>query len=406
MIKRLQRRMLLTIMSIVTAVLVVFVMIVVLVPAEQTRNDARTFLEQAAARLQEDSMLERPRDDEDALPDTNAFVMANMFYARLNPAGDVVYSHSDRSDLYDEAYIAATVTQIARLDKEFGVYDDCYYLVQQRRDETLVILLDHTEAFRSSRGMAFVAVFAAAGMWGLLLLLSIVIVRRMTDPVQEAFDRQRRFISDAGHELKTPIAVISANSNVLQEEIGENRWLSYIQSEAGRMQVLVKELMTLAEIDQIDRVVEHKSFNASQAVMRSVLPFESMAFEKGMTINTYVQPDVMMVGREDQLCQLIGIFINNAIRYGADNGEIRVLLAKARKKITLSVYNTGVGVAEAERAKIFDRFYRVDKARSRSGGNYGLGLAIAKAILDEHEAQIAVEGEYGSWVRFVMTFNG
>ncbi|MBQ9083512.1 MAG: hypothetical protein IJY28_08440, partial [Clostridia bacterium] len=217
--------------------------------------------------------------------------------------------------------------------------------------------------------------------------------------------QQRRFIADAGHELKTPIAVISANSNVLQSEIGENRWLTHIQNETGRMETLVRQLMTLAQIDQVDRIIEHQPFNASQAVMRSALPFETLAFEKGIVLNTYIQPNITMTGREDQICQLVGIFVNNAIRYGAENGEIRVLLTRVRKKITLSVYNTGIGVAEEERTKIFDRFYRVDKARSRSGGNYGLGLAIAKAILEEHGAQIAVEGEYGKWVRFVMTFN-
>ncbi len=403
MLKRLQRRMLLTIMTIGTVVLLLFVLVVVVVPTGWRSGQARAFLERAA---EEWDGLSVEDPDQIPVPPNGAFGFANMIQAQIASDGTLMDWQSDRKDLYDEQYVRVAVEEVLRKDREFGIHNDQYYLVRYRQNDTLVLMLDNAEGFRSSRSMGIVAVVAAIVVWGLLFLLSVVVVRRMTEPVQNAFEQQRRFIADAGHELKTPIAVIGANANVLQSEIGENRWLTYIQNEAGRMETLVRQLMTLAQIDQVDRVIAHEPFNASQAVMRSALPFEMLAFEKnGMVLNTYIQPDIMMTGREDQICQLVGIFVNNAIRYGAENGEIRVLLTRVRKKITLSVYNTGIGVAEEERTKIFDRFYRVDKARSRSGGNYGLGLAIAKAILEEHNAQIAVEGEYGKWVRFVMTFN-
>jgi signal transduction histidine kinase len=404
MLKRLRRRMLLTIMTIGTVILLLFVLVVVVVPTGWRSGQARAFLERAAEEW--DGLSVEDPDRIPVPPPNGAFGFANMIQAQVASDGTLMDWQSDRKDLYDEDYIRVAVKEVLRKDREFGIHNDQYYLVRYRQNDTLVLMLDNAEGFRSSRSMGIVAVVAAIVVWGLLFLLSVVVVRRMTEPVQNAFEQQRRFIADAGHELKTPIAVIGANANVLQSEIGENRWLTYIQNEAGRMETLVRQLMTLAQIDQVDRVIAHEPFNASQAVMRSALPFEMLAFEKnGMVLNTYIQPDIMMTGREDQICQLVGIFVNNAIRYGAENGEIRVLLTRVRKKITLSVYNTGIGVAEEERTKIFDRFYRVDKARSRSGGNYGLGLAIAKAILEEHNAQIAVEGEYGKWVRFVMTFN-
>ncbi len=393
----------LTIMTIGTIVLLLFVLVVVTVPTGWSSGQARAFLERAAEEWDGLSVEDPDRIPE---PPNGAFGFANMIQAQLGPDGTLVDWQSDRQDLYDEQYVRHAVDEVLQKNREFGVHNEQYYLVRNRQNDTLVLMLDNAEGFRSSRSMAIVAVVSAMVVWGLLFLLSLVVVRRMTEPVQKAFEQQRRFIADAGHELKTPIAVIGANANVLQSEIGENRWLTYIQNEAGRMETLVRQLMTLAQIDQVDRVIAHEPFNASQAVMRSALPFEMLAFEKkGMVLNTYIQPDVMMTGREDQICQLVGIFVNNAIRYGDENGEIRVLLTRVRKKITLSVYNTGIGVAEEERTRIFDRFYRVDKARSRSEGNYGLGLAIAKAILEEHNAQIAVEGEYGKWVRFVMTFN-
>ncbi len=402
MLKRLRRRMLLTVMTVGTTVLLLFVLVVVLVPMQQSNTQAKTYLERAA---EDWDGLSVDHPDRLPPPQSGAFMFANMIQAQVDADGVLMHWRSDRKDLYDEAYIQNAVNEILEEHQAFGVYNEQYFLVRHRQDDTLVLMLDNAEGFRSVRSTAIVAVVATLVVWGLLFLLSVVVVRRMTEPVQKAFEQQRRFIADAGHELKTPIAVISANSNVLQSEIGENRWLTHIQNETGRMETLVRQLMTLAQIDQVDRIIEHQPFNASQAVMRSALPFETLAFEKGIVLNTYIQPNITMTGREDQICQLVGIFVNNAIRYGAENGEIRVLLTRARKKITLSVYNTGIGVAEEERTKIFDRFYRVDKARSRSGGNYGLGLAIAKAILEEHGAQIAVEGEYGKWVRFVMTFN-
>lgn len=412
MLKKLKLKFLLTIMFFVTAIILSFVTVVSVMPIQRDRREAQNFLEKITEIPKNEMLSEnmKPEIHDEPKPmqrpvaefdkEKDIFSFSNLVTAQIDESGNVVSWFSDRQDLYDEEYIEVTAKKIMNRNEEFGTVDGQYYMLKNEADGYFLALVDNSIAIANSRRNLFIGIAAGTAAWILLLVLAIFLVDRMTKPVASAFEKQKRFVSDAGHELKTPISVISANANVLENEIGENKWLSYIKTESVRMDSLVKNLMELAEIDDTTKVSAHREFNISNAVLSAGLPFESLAFEKGTVINFDVQPDIFYKGNEEQLQQLVSILMSNAVKYGNERGIINVSLAKERKKISLSVYNTGQGISAEEKDKIFDRFYRADKARSRESGSYGLGLAIARAIVDEHGGKISVESVQGEWIKF------
>lgn len=419
MIKKLRHRVLITIMFFVTAILLAFILAITVIPTQRDRREVQSFLEQitdmsmAAVKGRPDESMPGGVPPRDSWPtsqpqpgnDANMFASSNMVTAELDSDGGILSWFSDRQDLYDEEYIESAAQKIINKTERFGSYDGQYYMLRETDNGYVLAMLDNSVGFENLRRTIIISSAAGVAAWIALLLVSILLVNKMTKPVSTAFEKQRQFISDAGHELKTPISVVAANANVLQTEIGENKWLSYINEETKRMELLVYDLMTLAEVDDEGRSAPHSSFDMSKAVLASALPFESLAFERGMAIQFEVHPDVCCHGSEEQIKQLVTILMSNAVKYGNERGAIRVSLAQQRKKAVLRVYNSGDGIAPEERDKIFDRFYRVDKSRSRENGSYGLGLAIAKSIVDEHDGHIAVDSELGSWVQFSVTLS-
>ena len=230
-------------------------------------------------------------------------------------------------------------------------------------------------------------------------LIFIYIVSKKTSeiivkPVNETFEKQKQFISDASHELKTPLAVIEANADVLENEVGNNKWLTYIQNETESMDKLINELLLLAKIENIDNIKKYERFNLSTQVEKSALMFESIAYEKQVNITTNIQKDIYINGNRQDIEHIVSTLVDNAIKHSEPNKDIRVQLAK-EKNIILQVKNYGESIPEEQRDKIFERFYRVDKSRNRSEKRYGLGLAIAKTIVDKYNGKIHVECKDG-----------
>jgi len=233
----------------------------------------------------------------------------------------------------------------------------------------------------------------------------MMLTKRAMQPMQISFEKQKQFISDAGHELKTPLTIISANTDILQDEIGENKWLDYIRMQTERMRILVDEMMTLTKMEHSSATATAERFNLSSAVETMALPFESQAFEQQKKFEIDIQPELYFQGNPEQIRRMIGILIDNAFKYSAEHGAIRVSLKEeAGGRSMLEVYNTGKGVREDEKEKIFERFYRSDSSRARATGGYGLGLSIAKSVADAHKMKIEVNSEPEHWITFTVWF--
>ena len=310
----------------------------------------------------------------------------------------------DGTENYTEDDAQTLLDYVLEKGKTDGWYGSLQYFRKDYDRGTLVVFSDRSAEQLLLHKVLLVSILVFLLMEGVVFLLTMILTKRAMRPMQETFERQRQFISDAGHELKTPLTIISANVDILHDEIGENKWLSYIQSQAERMRVLVGEMMNLTKLEMGDKEKDFVDFSLSEAVSGAALPFEGQAFEQEKQLELEIQEDISYHGNPDQIKQLVGIFMDNALKYSKEHGEIRVTLQQVQNKKTLKVYNTGKGIPESEKEKIFQRFYRSDASRARATGGYGLGLSIAQSIADAHKIRIQVESEYEHWICFILTF--
>lgn len=286
--------------------------------------------------------------------------------------------------------------------KDRGMADNFQYHREPKKNGVLMVLTDRTAEIdmmnKLKRTTFLVGIISVILLSAASYYLSGLIVR----PLKETFDKQKQFISDASHELKTPLTVISTNADVLSGEIGENRWLTYIQDQAARMNVLVNDLLSLTRLENKSSDFVLKEFSLTQAILGTALPFECQAFDAGKNFVVSVDEGISITGSEQHIRQMAGIFIDNALKYSKPKGTVRVALTKEDGKAVLSVYNTGQGVREEEKYRIFERFYRSDESRNRATGGYGLGLSIAKSIIDKHKFKLIVENNEGRSICFVV----
>ncbi len=200
------------------------------------------------------------------------------------------------------------------------------------------------------------------------------------------------------------MTIIGANVDILENETGPNTRMRHIKDQTDRMNLLIRDLLTLAKADEHNAAMVVNAFNLSKAIENTTLEFESSAFESKKHLVFDVEDGITYTGNEPQIRQLLSILIDNAIKHSNEQGEIKVTLNRHNESVLLSVYNTGPGVLAEEKDKIFDRFYRSDDSRSRKTGGYGLGLSIAQSIVTAHKAKIAVTGKAGEWIVFTVTF--
>ncbi|WP_138493645.1 sensor histidine kinase [Paenibacillus pinistramenti] len=230
-------------------------------------------------------------------------------------------------------------------------------------------------------------------MLGVIYVVSRYFANRSIKPVKEAFEKQKRFIGDASHELKTPLAVINTNADVLlangEDTVNEQaKWVHHIKSETERMKTLTNDLLYLTEMDDARERTIQVPFNLSEAVESVILTMEAVIFEKDLVMDYRIEPGLSVTGSSEQMKQVVMILLDNAAKYSNPKGSINIALERQKGHILLSVSNTGPGIPADHLDKIFDRFYRVDASRSRQKGGYGLGLAIARSIVEQHKGKI------------------
>ena len=224
-----------------------------------------------------------------------------------------------------------------------------------------------------------------------VLFLLIILSRKIIKPFEENREKQRRFITDAGHELKTPIAIIQSNTEVMEMIDGENKWLTNIKQQTVRMNNLVKGLIELSKMDeQILSEKEKQKIILSEIVYNSVESFRVPAESKGISLKADIAPNISVMGDLEDIVRLVGILLDNAIKYTDDRKEIAVKLFGKSKKAVLPVENTCKGLVRDSVKKFFDRFYRSDSSRNSSTGGYGIGLSMAQAIVQNHKGKLSV----------------
>jgi signal transduction histidine kinase len=240
-------------------------------------------------------------------------------------------------------------------------------------------------------------------IYGLLFFIVWALSFKVFSPIKEAFFKQKQFISNASHELKTPLTIISANADVLSQDV-DNQWLQNIKDQANRMNDLVADMLSLAKIDEGKIRIKKEKFNISQIVLGSSLPFDAVAFEKGKTLTLNVEDNIEYFGDIQSVKNIVNILIDNAVKHADNGGDVNLTLKKESTKIVLSVFNTGSQIPDDDVDKIFERFYRGDTSRSRDSGGSGLGLSIAKSIADRNKWKISAKSKLNESMVITVIF--
>lgn len=294
-------------------------------------------------------------------------------------------------------------SQVYRQGPGFGTVGSYRYYYKQGAEKSIMVFIDVTRDLQIS--FALMSISTTVMFLTFLLILFPVwwLCKKALEPVKEAIDKQKQFITDAGHELKTPLAIISADAEVMELCQGENEWLTSIKKQTVRMNTLVKNLVELSKMGEEIDSTKHAVFDISEAVLDTASNFVTSAKASGKSFTFSAARDIKYLGNEDEIRQLISILCDNAIKYTNENGTIKLNLYKVGKNIQIDVYNTCDYVDPQSAPRLFDRFYRADASRSRETGGYGIGLSIAKAIVDRHKGKIRAVTENTTAITFKVT---
>ena len=268
------------------------------------------------------------------------------------------------------------------------------YSYSLSKDNTSLVIIDNTNTKERLMQTLKTSIMIFIILEIVIVISSKLITNWIIKPVVETFNKQKQFIADASHELKTPLAVIMASSEALENEPEEKKWLENIKSESERMNNLISNLLELAKTESGIKE-QYSNENLSKLVEKSILTFESLSYEKNIKLNYQIDENINFVCNCDQIKQVVGILMDNAIKHSSKDGEIKVEFKKEKNNIVLTVGNKGQEIPKEQRDKIFERFYRGDASRNRNDNRYGLGLAIAKNIVQNHNGNISVDFENG-----------
>lgn len=302
-----------------------------------------------------------------------------------------IINHSSKEDNTNIKKLAQNILNQNPKKESTNLYFDNYSYAYSKNN--YLIILDNTTTRESLVKSFSISLLLFILLEGIIILLSNIVTNFITRPVKESFERQKRFIADASHELKTPLSVIIASIDAY-ETTNDKKWINNTKNEIERMNGLITNLLELSTSEYKDNF-SFKTNNLSKVIELSSLTFEGRAFEKNIKISLELEKDINMNMDTNSIKQLIEILLDNAIKHSKKGEKIKIILKKTKNNIILLVKNKGDEIKQEDQEKIFERFYRVDKSRNRKEGRYGLGLAIAKNIVINHNGTIKAYSKNG-----------
>lgn len=329
-----------------------------------------------------------------------------VFYSRENDS----YTLLSNSEVFSQEELPSLLHTIVSQEKNFGILysqDAIYYRSGKTPYRIAIASTDYIVHSVVNLVLVLLAVWVGAML--LFLLISIKLSAVAARPMEEAMQREKQFVADASHDLKTPLSVILANNSILMEnhenKVGDlRRWLDSTQEAAKRMQKLIAEMLTLADVERQDVPLVREEVDLANIAMKADLELESVAFEKNVTLEDDLPDRCMVTGNADYLLRIVMSLLENALKYEPSGGRVSIHLTQSKKKTVLSVCNQGSRIADEDLPHVFDRFYRSDKSRTNSAGSFGLGLAITKEMVERLGGTISVTSSQEEGTVFSVTF--
>lgn len=324
------------------------------------------------------------------------------FFVSLSGEGEVLTVNTGKIAAVDSSAAVEYARMVYAGGKTQGFVEDYRYLVHPADGETMVLFVDCNRSLDSFRSLLLICLgVSVAGALLVLVLLSFL-SGRIVRPFLENYEKQKRFITDAGHELKTPLTIINADTEILEMDLGDNEWLKDIQAQTKRLSGLTHDLILLARMEE-QSPQQKVEFLLSDLVEEMAEAFRAVAITQGKTLTPRIQPMLSMVGDENALSKLVSILLDNAVKYASPGGEITCALDRQKNWLRLTVSNSVEGMGDLQLDRLFDRFYRGDPSRNSRTGGYGLGLSIAAAITAAHKGKLTAARE-GELLRITAAF--
>ena len=369
----------------------------------------RTTMEQVVAPLRSFSQAPQghptgaPKSQTDRENRKNILV---VFYSREKNA----YAMLSPNDAFSDGEIPALLEAIVAQEQDFGVLRQHHAIYYRSGSSPFRIAIASTDYIVQSvlrLGLVLLAIWLGAML--LFLAISIQLSAIAARPMEEAMQREKQFVADASHDLKTPLSVILANNAILAENpdapVGSlSRWLDSTQAAAKRMQQLISQMLTLADVERPDAPVVLERVDLASLAMRSALELESLAYEKNITLDTELPEECFVRGDSGYLLRIVSSLLENALKYEPEGGRVLLRLIQEKKKIFLFVQNFGTQIPREDLPHVFDRFYRSDKSRQNDSNSFGLGLAITRQMLQRLGGDISAASSPEEGTIFCVTF--
>lgn len=322
---------------------------------------------------------------------------ARFFTVTVSPDGNIIKTDFSKILTVDDTTVSDYVNKALDNKNEKGFIEQFRYAKRTVGQETTVLFLDCGRKLDSFRSVLLTSVLVGLSGCVIVFVAFLFLSGKIVEPIAESYEKQKRFVSDAGHEMKTPLTIINANLDLIdveEESYGEE--FGEIRSQVKRLSKLTNELVYLSKMEESEHKLIKIEMPLSDAVSEAVSPFRVTAAAKKIELNTEIQPDVTACASPDSIVQLVSILTENAVKYSPEGGTVTVSLSTNKKTANLSVFNTTfTEIKKEELQHVFDRFYRSDDSRNSETGGHGIGLSIAKAIAEAHGGNIKAETKSG-----------
>lgn len=413
MIKALKKKFVKLAMSVVTILLLAFIAAINVTNCVSSLNRSRTVLKSVINGYSSHTSSDKDNEKADEpQKDGTGFYFngiseddtkrAGFFRVVLDSYSSPISAETNSIKTVDDFEARLYAINAVDSKKDHGMLDNFMFDISKTESGSVITFLDVTE---SNRSMLFI-LSASLGIglfcWLAMFLAFSILSEKITEPIADNLEKQKQFISDAGHEIKTPLASIKANAEALELYNGESKWSKNILTQTDKLSSLVKELLELSRTGEAADNLEIKSIDLSELVMKSVDDFSEYAISDGKTISADIQADVRIKSDSKFLIRILEVLLDNAVKYSSEESTVKVMLNKDRHQTVIAVSNRCVNLPECEPEKLFDRFYRTDSSRSTEG--FGIGLSSAKAAAEALGGELYCEYTDPDRITFVLRF--
>ncbi len=408
MIKLLQKRFVITAMVAISLLIVMLLGAINIINIGIVRNDINRTLSMLTEAPMEPNIPNTPKLNSgfNFQSNENRSLSFPYFLITTDNNGNIIFTDFNKINSLSEAEIKVILEEILAKNTTDGkAYGYRYKVAENHFGNGLTIaFIDTSNEVYSYLRVLLLSAGVGVICWALMFLLVIQLSKKAIRPIAENLEKQKEFITNAGHEIKTPLAIIQANTDAMELYSGENKWSKNIKQQVTRLDGLMKNLLFLTRSDEKGLVANKADFSVSEIVSETAKSFVEPMKLKGINLQISVQSNIQMNADKEQITQLVSILLDNALKYTNDNGYVFVFLSQEQNCIDMQIKNTVTELPEVPPDRLFDRFYRTNTARTQKSGGYGIGLSVAKAICEANNAQISVQYEPTQSIVFSIKF--